>query len=112
VEYINGRYGTAALLRIIENLRAGDDTDAALMKALYVDIEGLERKWQAHLKKKHTWLTFLVNNVYSFLFLFGALVLLYGFVRAVIRIKTYRDEDEEEEVHRPDRGDAPPPPWG
>jgi hypothetical protein len=97
VEYIKGKYGTEALLSILESLRAGDGMDAAMRKAVSLSLDGLEQEWHGHLRRRHTWVAFLSNNIYEVLFVLAALVLVYGFVRAVIRIKTYRDEEEEEE---------------
>jgi hypothetical protein len=96
VSYVVGEFGSRALRDILENLRAGEDIDGAVENALSLTLDELERKWHGHLKGRHTWVSFLTNNLYPILFSLAALVTFLGFIRVLVRIKTYRDEEEEE----------------
>lgn len=95
VEYIISEFGTGGLLRILNNLRRGDETAEALQKALGISLEELERRWQDYLMKKTTWLTYLSDNLYTILFFLAGLITIYGFVRLMLKRRGYRDEEED-----------------
>lgn len=50
------------------------------------------------MRKKTTWFTYFTIHVYEILFFLGAVVVIVGFVRLLIKKRTYKDFDEEEEV--------------
>ncbi|KKM70578.1 hypothetical protein LCGC14_1439370, partial [marine sediment metagenome] len=56
----------------------------------------LEKSWMEDLFQKATWLSYISNHFYELLFILAALLTFYGFLRVTIRIRTYRDEDEDE----------------
>ena len=49
------------------------------------------------LRKKYTWFTYLSSHIYQILFSFGAVVLIYGFIKLMVKRRAYRDEEEEED---------------
>ena len=102
VSYIVREYGREGLLSVLNHMKEGYGVREAVLKGLALDMEELELKWRAHLKRKHTLLAYIGNNIYTLLFAFAALITVYGFVRVIIRIKTYRDEDDE--GHGPFKG--------
>jgi hypothetical protein len=96
VEFIVDEYGRDGLRAVLGRLSAGEGVNDAFRNGLGVELEELERQWHDRLTIRHTLLAYLSNNIYTVLFVLAALITLYGFVRLIIRMKTYRDEDEEE----------------
>jgi hypothetical protein len=96
VEFIVDEYGSDGLRAVLSRLSAGEDIRGAFRNGLGVELEELERKWHGRLTIRHTLLTYLSNNIYTVLFVLGAMITLYGFVRLVLRMRAYREEDEEE----------------
>lgn len=96
VEYIVSEYGREALLRIFEYLKAGDSMNQSISKSLSISSEELEKNWHAYLKRKHTWFSYVSNNLYTILFTLAALMTFYGFIRIIKKKRAYVDEEEEE----------------
>jgi hypothetical protein len=95
VEYIISKYGVDGLLMVLHHLRQGEDIHGALLKALSISLTDLERAWYFHLKKKITWLSFLIHHVYEILFFLASIVMIYGFLRRFRQKKAYPDEEED-----------------
>lgn len=98
VEYIVREFGPEGLLNMLEGLKQGLTIEEAVLKSLSVSGYELELGWRAYLKRRHTWLTYLSNNIYVILFLFAALTVVYGFIRMLIRKRAYKDEDDDMEI--------------
>jgi hypothetical protein len=98
VEYIVKEYGREAILGIFEYLKAGDSLNQSISKSLSVSPEDLEKNWRAHLKRKHTWFSYLSSNLYTILFALASLMTFYGFIRMIRRKRAYVDEEEEERI--------------
>jgi len=96
VRFIADRFGEEKLFQILDRMKRGSDIDAALQAVLSLDRRQLEKRWLETQRKPSPWLTFLARNIYSILFLFGALLTMVGFVRFLIRKRRYRDEDDED----------------
>jgi hypothetical protein len=96
VEHMAGRYGRRGLQMVLVALQRGYEIDGALLMGLGRSYDEMERAWVSELKREHTWLRWLSGNIYAVLFALGGLLLLYGFLRVLWRMKNYRDEDEEE----------------
>lgn len=96
VNYMVARHGEEGLAGVLDRLRQGDTSDEAINEALGVGLEELQRRWIARLRREHTLLTYLGENFYTLLFVLAALVTVYGFARAVMRLKGYRDEGEDD----------------
>jgi hypothetical protein len=96
VEFIVDEYGHDGLRAVLGRMREGEDVRDAFRNGIGVDFEEIEKKWHNRLTIRHTLLTYLSNNIYTVLFVLAALITLYGFVRLVLRMRAYREEDEEE----------------
>ncbi|MEC4685988.1 MAG: peptidase MA family metallohydrolase [Nitrospirota bacterium] len=97
VEYMGRKYGSNGVLEVLNNLRDGDNVDAAIQKALKIPVQELEIKWHNQLKKRITWFTYLSSNLYEILFFLAALITVAGFIKLLMRKRNYKDEEEEEE---------------
>ena len=69
--------------------------DRAILKGLSISFDELERRWQDHLKKRATWFYYLINNLYEILFFLAALLMIYGFIRSMIKKRANGHEEED-----------------
>ena len=100
-DYIISEYGPDGLLRLLDYLKDGEGINSAVQKAYVISFDELEKRWYDRLKKRATILTFLINNLYEILFFLSALLLIYGFIRVIIKRRSYEeyeDEDEDEDI--------------
>lgn len=97
IDYIVMEYGPDGILEIIMRLKDGSTIDTAVLRALAISINELEKRWHSHLNRKYTWFTYLSNNIYQILFTLAGFALLYGFVRVILRKRAYKDEEDEDE---------------
>jgi hypothetical protein len=96
VEYMIASYGLEGVLSVLGYLKEGTDADAAIREGLSISLNDLEIEWHQHLKRKTIWLAYLVNHLYEFLFFLGALVMIYGFIRQIIKKRAYQEEEGED----------------
>ena len=96
VEYMISAFGEEALLSVLNDLEEGTEVDEALLRNLSISLDELESRWHHHLRRKITWVTYLINHLYEILFFFAAVAMIYGFIRVLIKKRAYRDEEEEE----------------
>ena len=59
--------------------------NTAIREGVSISVYELENRWHARLRTKYTWFTYLSGNLYQILFSLSALVLIYGFIRLLIR---------------------------
>jgi len=99
VDYISKEYGRNRVFVLLNKLREGLEIEAAVEETFAIKFDELENKWLTQLKRKKIWLTFLIAHIYEVLFFLGAVMLVIGFIRFVIRRKAYKDsyEDQEEQ---------------
>lgn len=97
VEYMGRKYGSNGVLEVLNNLRDGDDVDAAIQKAFKTPLQELEIKWHKQLGKRITWVTYLSNNLYDLLFFLAALITVAGFIKLIMKKRNYKDDDEDDE---------------
>ena len=98
VEYIVSKFGKHGILQILEYLKEGYSLDDSLQKGLSVTTSELDEKWQAYLKKKRGWFSYLSRNLYGILFFIAALATVYGFMRMLKKKREQRDEPEDEDI--------------
>lgn len=99
VEYIDNNFGTDKLLLILNKLHEDNDIEEAIFVSLSIDINELENEWHKYLQRKYTWLSYLTNNLYWIIFFVGAIITVIGYLQLRKRIKTYPDEDDEDEEY-------------
>ena len=95
VDYISNHYGPEKILKILNLLRNGNDIHTAFTASLDASVEEIEERWIRQQHRQTTWLTYLAGHIYEFLFLAGALLTVIGFIRFLIRKRTYRDDNED-----------------
>ena len=99
VDYISREFGKESILAVFNNLRYGLSFEKAVRERLGVSFADLEYDWIDDLKSRDNWLVYVSIYMYEFLFVLGALIVVLGFVRVVIRKKKryaeMEDDDEE-----------------
>lgn len=98
VDYMGREFGKDIILNLLNSLRHGLTLDTAIEENFSISFADLEKRWLSHMRKKTTWFTYFTIHVYEILFFLGAVVVIVGFVRLLIKKRTYKDFDEEEEV--------------
>lgn len=98
VDYMSREFGSDGVLRLLNNLRYGLAFETAVEESFAISFEDLEKEWVAYLRKKNTWVTYLTIHVYEILFLFGAIIVVIGFVRTIIKKRRYSDLDDDDEL--------------
>jgi len=104
VEFIVDKYGQDALLKVLDDLGKGEGVSEAFKDATGSSLPELEAAWHKRLSVRHTLLTFLSNNIYTILFALAGLITVYGFIRLLMRMRAYREEDDDEGPWPPPRG--------
>ncbi len=97
VEYLISKSGEEGLLQAMGYFKEGNSLDDAIQRSFSMSLHDLEQDWQAHLKRKYTWFYYLSSNLYTILFVFAALITVYGFIRLLQKKRAYKDEEAEEE---------------
>ncbi|MCK4912031.1 MAG: hypothetical protein KAR83_10335 [Thermodesulfovibrionales bacterium] len=97
VSFLEKEYGRDALISILKGISSGSSASEAISDVTGLSMIELENKWKLKLKAKASWIMYFSNHFYELLFMLAALVTVYGFMRVIIRIRTYRDEDDDEE---------------
>ena len=96
VRYIEREFGRDGLLAILRAIKNGKNHADAISSVTGSGIDELESRWKLQLRAKATWLSYFSNHFYEMLFALAALITIYGFIRVVYRIRTYRDDDDED----------------
>ncbi|NOZ69643.1 MAG: hypothetical protein GXP46_10485 [Deferribacteres bacterium] len=97
VEYIIKKSGIQGILGILNNLRDGDGIDTAVIRAVSIPLYELEAEWHEYLRRKFTWFVYFSSRIYEIIFAVGALFLVYGFIKVLIRKRAYKDTEDEDE---------------
>ena len=95
VEYIFREYGDSGVFTLLKYLNEGDTPEYAIKRSLSVNSDELERDWHLYLRRKYTAFSYIGQNLPVILFVFAALITVYGFMRMLIKKRAYRDEHEE-----------------
>jgi len=96
VDYISREYGKESILAILNNLRYGLSFEKAIQESMAISFKTLEREWLDDMKHKNNWFTYLSIYMYEFLFVLGAIIVVIGFVRVVIKKRRYSEMDDDD----------------
>src|SRR5208283_1023048 len=97
VEYIEREFGGSGVRRILEHMSSGDNLENAVQGSLSISLDELEKLWRSSLTGKTLWFSFIGDNLYEILFLFAALMTIYGSIVILRKKRDYKDEDDEDE---------------
>jgi hypothetical protein len=101
VAFMLNHYGKPIFHKFIENLREGMDTNTALIYSAGVNLTRLELEWQAYLRKRHSWFSYLASiGLFWFLLSVGFVIAYLIKRQKVKRIQERLEEEEQvEEEH-------------
>ena len=99
VEYIISKHGNNGILMILKHLEDDDEPDVAILKSLSISIDELEKGWYTYHNKRISWITYLTNNLYGILFFLSALILIYGFIKQLLKKRAYERYEEENDPY-------------
>lgn len=97
VAYLVETHGLEGLLETLRWVRQGHPWEEAVQGALGIPLDELEQSWAESLKKRLTWFTYLINNLYEILFFVAAVLAICGAWRAFRKKKAYMKTEEEED---------------
>lgn len=103
VEYIGKEYGDRKLRSLLAKVNSGTEFEPAVLYVLSTDLGSIEQNWRRYLKRRYAWPAYVADNIYLIVFLIAAVATLAGYLRFRKRLRTYRDEEDEED------GDVPGP---
>lgn len=98
MDFIAARYGRNGITNILTALENGKPMEDAVSMSLGTTLPEIEKDWQRSLRTWTSFVQFMIANMYSVIFLLGALGTMAGYARYRIRKKRLMDEEE-----------APPP---
>jgi hypothetical protein len=96
VTYLIERFGIDGITEVLDYIEKGEDWETAISKAVSHSFNELEKEWHEDLKRKLTWYTYVINNLYEILFFLAAIIAIIGFVRAFLRKRAYMRQDDAE----------------
>jgi hypothetical protein len=96
VAFMLNDYGKPIFHKFIDNLRKGMNTNTALSYSAGVNLKRLELEWQASLKKRHSWFSYLTNIGLLWFVLSVTFVVIYLIKRQKMKRIQERWEEEEE----------------
>ena len=94
VDYIDKRYGTDSIKKIILELRNGSSFHDAISHASGTDFSEIEIRWKRDKGEQYTWIAYLSSHLYITLFFIAALLTIFGFIGLRKRMRDYHDEEE------------------
>jgi hypothetical protein len=95
IDHLIGMSGTEGVLKILKEMKQGNDVEDAVLKAYAVSLHDLERGWQRSLRSRMTWFTYLSYHLYEILFALAALACIYGSIRIMVNKRRRMKEDLE-----------------
>lgn len=98
VEFIVSEYGEEKLIAVLNSLKNGRQAEQAVSDNLSVGLAALEQRWSQALTRKYSWTSYVANHIYWIVFVAAALITVAGYIRFRLRLKNYRDEDDENAV--------------
>jgi len=95
VTYIVHKFGKEGVLSVLNGMRQGEPLDTAILNELSISLAELEEKWRHTLRQRVTWFTYVIYNIYEILFVLGALITVFAFIKVFIRKKAYMKDESE-----------------
>lgn len=104
IEYVVEVYGESALIEILHEMSRNASADRAFATVLPHTLRQVERNWSNDIQARVTWFTYISRNMFQFIFLFAALLVIIAFIKMMIqRRRRYDDEDEFDDLPSDDR---------
>ena len=102
VSYMVETHGLKGLLETLRWVKEDHPWEEAVQGAMGIPFDEMEKSWAQSLKKRLTWFTYLINNLYEILFFLAAILAFCGFWRALRKKRAYMKSEEEENGGSPE----------
>ncbi len=99
VEFIVHEYGEDGLISVLESLRKKHTIEQAVYENLSVSLNTLEADWRKSLAGGYPLCIYILGHFSWLLFFVAALLTILGYLKFRIRMRNYRDEEDEEIYH-------------
>jgi hypothetical protein len=96
VAHITSEFGKEKILSLLDFMKEGESVDSAVLKALSVTLDKLEKKWHDSLRQKTTWFTHLSYHLYEILFGLMALIAMVAFIKIILKKRSYMEDEPED----------------
>jgi hypothetical protein len=97
VVYLVSRFGKSGLLGFLKLAAEGYTVRDGLLRVTAETLDALERDWRTSLKGGGFWLVRISHFFYEILFALMALLVVWGFMRQVLKKRAYRDNAPQDE---------------
>jgi len=95
VTYLEEEHGPGAVRKIIDRLSSGVAFSEAVQTVTKKAFHELENDWRQRIRTRYTWAAFVADRIYWLVFVLAGLVTVVGFVRVLLRMRNYREEEDE-----------------
>lgn len=102
IEYIVELYGTNALINILREMKNNASVDRAFATVLPHTLRQVEHNWVNHIQTRVSWFTYISRNMFQFIFLIAAFLLIVAFIKTIFQ-RRRRDDDDEYDQLPPDQ---------
>jgi hypothetical protein len=93
IDYLISTYGKSRILEILALMKHDIPVRKAFVEVLGTPLFQIEKQWRKSLKQNIAWFAHLSYYLYEILFAFGALIVIYGFIRLWRKKRAYMEEE-------------------
>jgi hypothetical protein len=97
INFLIKRFGPNSVLGVMNRLKRGEDVDAAFAAVFGHPVGILEGQWHETLSRKASLLARLTYHLYEIIFVLGAAVMLFAFIRVMLRKRAYMKQTEDDD---------------
>jgi hypothetical protein len=98
VVYLVNRFGKSGLMGVLKLAAEGYTVRDGLLRVTAETLYALEQDWQTSLKGRALWFVKISHYLYEILFVVMALLVVWGFVRQVLKKRAYRDDAPQDQA--------------
>jgi len=102
IEYIVNVYGERALIEILNEMSHNVSVDRAFSQIMPHSLHEIERNWSNDIQAQVSWFTYISRNMFQFIFLFAAILVIIAFIRTLIQRRRQHDDDDDDLPLPPD----------
>ncbi len=103
IEYIVDAYGERALIEILYEMQHSASADRAFATVLPHTLRQVEHNWVNHIQARVSWFTYISRNMFQFIFLIAAILVVVAFIKAIIQRRRQHDDEDEYDQLPPDQ---------
>ncbi len=92
IDFFISGYGKPALLETLQLMKDGSSLRKSVLAVSGTPLYEIEEDWRRSLKENIAWFAHLSFYLYDILFVFGGLVVVYGFMKVLRKKRAYMEE--------------------